>query len=404
MPKYKACATAATNCVDNKTRAKVAIKLPALLASIIELSWTSGIHTAREKVRITAPHWKEGENVNEADKADEQKFPTGSQRPAVYLVKSKGGANTVTAKIKITKNTGPSTNGLLSAELGTLHFSGNCPTSVGDHVVTLKIDSLPNALAHFEGDMTWRLKTPETEIILNNRPRAELFVVLDKPEAFYAEGAWAEALRFLFKKARVGGLADAQHATAKITTYCHTGHGMKYDTTRGAPHFEGADAISGGTFKLMHYIRHLRVTTKDDGFTVNCYDQAAAVQSLAGALGVKAGSAFQNPFGYIKTTNLIGVGPCNNPFYMHNGSTKIVPADSPLRLAFGNHAFASLGGKIYDACAGPHVGTENIRQYLEASIDAPRSILALGASITPTDYFNYLESKFIMNPGVVGVA
>lgn len=36
-----------------------------------------------------------------------------------------------------------------------------------------------------------------------------------------------------------------------------------------------------------------------------------------------------------------------------------------------NHTFASLCGNTYDACAGPHPGTKNIRQNLEASIDAP---------------------------------
>jgi hypothetical protein len=405
MSNFKCAATAVTNCVGNKKRAKVAIKLPDLVASITELSWTSGIRAAREKVAIAAPHWKEGENVNEADKADEQKFPTGSKRPAVYLVKSKGGANTMSVKIKVTKSKGQSANGVLSAKLGTLDFSGNCPTSVGEHVVTLKIDSLPNKLAHFEGDMTWSLKTPEADVVLSNRPRAELFVVLDKPEAFYAEGAWTEALRFLFKNASVGGIADAQHATAKITTYCHTGHGMKYDTSLGAARFSGGKAIRGGLFNLMHYIRKLPVDPYvDDGVTVNCYDQAAAVQSLAGVLGVKIGSGYQKPFGFIKTTNLIGVGRCNNPFYRTNGSTKEVPADSPLRIDFNNHAFASLGGKIYDACAGPHIGTENTRQYLEASIDAQRTMIKLGLAGTPTAFYDYLHSKFIMNPGVLRVA
>ena len=55
MSNFKWAATAVTSCVDNKKRAKVAIKLAALVASITELSWTSGIPTAREKVKITAP-------------------------------------------------------------------------------------------------------------------------------------------------------------------------------------------------------------------------------------------------------------------------------------------------------------------------------------------------------------
>jgi hypothetical protein len=107
----------------------------------------------------------------------------------------------------------------------------------------------------------------------------------------------------------------------------------------------------------------------------NCYDQASAVQVLVGALGVQVAWCFLEPFGYIKPTNLVGVGLCNNPFFGTEERKKMVPWDSPDRGGFGNHAFARTGGsKILDACGGPHTGSETSEQYVDASIDAAPSL------------------------------
>jgi hypothetical protein len=34
-----------------------------------------------------------------------------------------------------------------------------------------------------------------------------------------------------------------------------------------------------------------------------------------------------------------------------------------------NHAFASLDAKMFDGCAGPHLGTETAAEYITSSID-----------------------------------
>ena len=50
-------------------------------------------------------------------------------------------------------------------------------------------------------------------------------------------------------------------------------------------------------------------------------------------------------------------------------SSPLVSWDDSKRSGFGNHAFIDVGGKIFDACAGLHLGTEDILGYLKNSID-----------------------------------
>lgn len=78
-----------------------------------------------------------------------------------------------------------------------------------------------------------------------------------------------------------------------------------------------------------------------------------------------------SPCGYITKTNLIGVGPCNNPCYEGNGSTAFIGYNDSRRTAFGNHAFvavASTEDHIADACAGPHLVSETVKGYIAAAV------------------------------------
>jgi hypothetical protein len=86
-------------------------------------------------------------------------------------------------------------------------------------------------------------------------------------------------------------------------------------------------------------------------------------------LGIKAVWLFLAPFGYMKKTDLIGIGQCNNPFYPMTSTTPVVGANDPRRTGFGNHAFCEVSSKICDACAGPHAGTETRAQYVDAAIE-----------------------------------
>ena len=169
-----------------------------------------------------------------------------------------------------------------------------------------------------------------------------------------------EALRFVCEKAGVEDIKKEIDAAAKIDTYCHGGHGLKYDTTHGSSKYNVNQ--NGGTFQLGDFL-------SKKNSRCNCYDMAAAISSLSGAVGVKLNWLFLQPFGFLKQTDLIGIGQCNNPFFTSNGSTKIIAANNTKREPFGKHAFCELTSKVHDACAGPHKGTETRSQYIDVCIE-----------------------------------
>lgn len=304
----------------------------------------------------------------------------GSKRPGVYLIEGKSGSDTATVKVRITDSKNISGDATLEGHLGGLTMKGTCPTSAGEHNVTVKISQLPDSIQWYKGDVSWSLIVPDlgSSVSLSNDTRLEVFVVLDTPSAFYSPpGVWVEALRFLCSNIGVIGLSDDADVAEHVANFCHSSHGLRYDTIRGAPSY-GCNG-SGGTFQLGDYLNAVRTT-------INCYDQAAAIQALCGAVGVPMSWLYIAPFGYMNSTNLVGIGTCNNPFFDSNGSAAVVPINDPDRTAFGNHAFCELDGKISDACAGPHRGTENRTQYCSASIDTVTTLYGPGFRAgTPAD-------------------
>jgi hypothetical protein len=172
---------------------------------------------------------------------------------------------------------------------------------------------------------------------------------------------WVTDLEFAIETANTKGQSTADTALGQLTTYLHSGHGMTYDTTNGESHFLSS---TGSTFNLSNYI------TKTGGNTVNCYDQAAAVTALGRLLGIEVQFRYMEPFGYINTVNLVGVGSCNNPFYDNTAysNDKIISgytgSDGLPRSKFSSHSFATLNSNIYDACAGPITG-DTLDQYLK---------------------------------------
>lgn len=382
-PSWKPASTSVLSPTHNKVRSKVKMKMPNIECELLEIHWKSGLDTARNKTKITAPHWKTGDILIEDDKPTMMHFSSGSQKPGLYLIAGKG-TYSLDVKIKISKSTVAGT-ATLHGKLGVLDISGNCPVSDGEHLVALTITNPPVSCAHIEGDAVWLLDV-NTEGIkpLKEKSRLEVFFILDRPAVFYSQGAWVEALRLAFKSAGVAGLSDDTKVVGAITKYCHSGHGMKYDTISGGSKFN-ALPTGGSNFELMKYISR----TGSQRNIVNCYDQAAAVQSFSGVLGVNVDWYFLQPYGYILRTNLVGVGQCNNPFFDSNGSKAIEVVGPPIRTGFGNHAFIGLRTKIYDACAGLHIGTETLRQYMKAAIDATSPDLIY--NVTSDQYFTHLE-------------
>jgi hypothetical protein len=337
-----------------------------LRAEVIEVTFKGGIKTSRNQSTIAPPHWKKGEDVSD-DWADAKKMnlpeKSGySKLAAAYLIDGASGASQdLEVKVHVLDSENVSGQGELVGSLENLEFTGQCPLSAGEHVVQAKIKKLPDSVQWVKGAISWGLQAPDPgiTIVLGPTP-VELFFLLATPiQPFQTTGVWAEALRFVCARAGVVGMKTPREVTARVATYCHTSHGLTYDTLQGAPRYWNANAAS---FALKNYL--LRHHTR-----CNCYDQASAVQVLAGAVGVVTQWTFLDPFGYIQPANLIGVGMCNNPFFESNGSDRMIQPHHANRTAFGNHAFCDLAGKMVDACAGPHTATETAQEYINASID-----------------------------------
>ncbi|NMO14614.1 hypothetical protein HPC49_03820 [Pyxidicoccus fallax] len=241
-----------------------------------------------------------------------------------------------------------------------LEITAKLPLGPGEHVVQAQFETLPNKIAWYRGSIEWRVSfaDPGASIALGGS-EVEVFFLPAAPIIPFADAVWAEALRFLCNRVGVVGLRTRAEIIEKITRYCHTGHGLEYDTKEGAPRY---GRMRARQFRLNSYM-------KGEDPECCCYDQASAVQVFAAALGVSTEWLYMEPYGFIHTTNLVGVGACNNPFYRDTGSDKVVMRYDPKRTSFSNHAFCRMDGKILDACAGPHTGTETTQEYIDNSID-----------------------------------
>lgn len=206
------------------------------------------------------------------------------------------------------------------------------------------------------------------------------------------KNAWTNALEFAIVKAGAAGKDKDKDALAAVTTYLHGGHGLMYDTVRGAPRYWDPTT---GVFSATAYISVTNSVSVTN--LVNCYDQAHGVVTLGNLLGptVNAIPRYTMPFGYINTTDLVGVGSCNNPFfnttnevnYIDNVTSsgivsysscmpptnRVCGVDDKKRSSFSNHMYAILnnGGTnyVFDACAGPVVGNLDRDAYLNMTID-----------------------------------
>ncbi|KAI5824587.1 hypothetical protein K523DRAFT_252896 [Schizophyllum commune Tattone D] len=183
-----------------------------------------------------------------------------------------------------------------------------------------------------------------------------------------------------------------------------------YDTTAGQSAF--GMAFWGGTFDLTLYLQ-----ADDSGVPgslfryVNCMDQAGMLQLSCSLLGDTSWLG-QQPFGYIHTTHLVGVADgygnlinVNNPFFGTEPQYALVDQNAPARTGFFCHVyvgnskpFVSASDAIYDACSGPHAGTEIAQEYVTNSIDATTTLYSPTYIPHPGTVQN-----IAMGPGVVGI-
>lgn len=373
-------------CVPGPASTEEDVPLKHLEAQINEIHLDMSIKVSVANVTVKTPHWKRGVDVSAKNKE--------SRRPAAYLFKARGGPQTFKVKLEIVRNDNVTGKAKLRGRLDGLTFEGEVGSvAVGEVEVEVEIVNLPDRLTWSRGNASWVLEVEDLGATLDlGRSRLEFFVLYDRPAVYFTSpGVWAEALRFCFKTLRVEDLETPASISSAVTRGCFLNHGLIYDHSGGGGSSYEAMHDFSEAFLLHDYIQRTEAT-------VNCYDQAAAVQTLTGALGVYMLWIYHDPYGFIITTNLIGCGRCNNPFFLGVDDRKVLHIDDPSRTSFGNHAYCILVDKCVDACAGPHLGTENLAEYAVASIDAKTTLYAARGERPGTKPWD----AQIM-PGVLGV-
>ena len=348
-----------------------------LKVKVLEVDFSDSFDVVNNKKKVVSPHWPCGKyNFNYSEKPAVMKF---------------GQPSKATVKVKVDSK-GISGNGVLRGVFKGYVIEGELPLSSGDKTITVKFISPPDKLEYIKGSILWEaegggfMDTAGTTF-------AELFFVFDNPckYDFFKKGVWAEALRYAFEGSLLKGKDIEKEAVVEVTNLCFNVKYHQYDIFEGKTHFGGLS----GKFKLSQYI-------KPSSSLVNCHDQAYAVVVFSGALGVKTEGLFMQPFGFLNKTQLVGRGPCNNPFPKRKFDSEIkrlkssvvglkkmalskpkledfllVARDDPDRSAFGNHSYCEHVNSIFDACAGPNIGTGDRNAYVTNNIDSKTKLNSL---------------------------
>lgn len=331
-----------------------------LAGRILSLRFKEGLAAAVSLGRqVRGHHWK-------AEWGDDIVDPTsgGSRQPAIYQA---GTPVQALVEVELLGAGDSGALGTLTGLLGDLRLAGPIPLSDGIHVVRMiQTNPLDTAITRYLGDATWAVtgELLPAQADLQNKTLLEIFVVLGPPPPFFADGIWVEALRFLAQQVDLLGISKPHRAVRRITRYCHKWHGLRY-ISGGGPTTLGV-TYGGGIFALSTF---LQGSPKE----VQCFDISAAVLVLAGAVGISVEWLQIQSFGFLNKTSLVGIGPCNSPFFIKDKTRPVVRRLSPTRNCFGIHAFCELPRRIFDACVGPHLGTSDRQTYLNCAVDTKNS-------------------------------
>jgi len=333
---------------------------------VIEITSFDGeLPALLQKKKAKLPHWDEKGSYTD---------PTGGSTSPVIVPVRKGTKLKATIKIRVDKAEGIAGTGKIRGVLTDrtkIILEGEFPVKVGTHETTVELSATETTLARHRGNIMWEVDVQGCGKHSIGASLLEVYrIIEDSKHDFLSDGRPVEALRFIYDNMNVSGINVSTvgtsdiATTAKITSYLHTSHSLVYDTVQGASYYLDIKNNTDAHFKLYSYI------DKSGGAIVNCYDQASSVNVFCGILGASGEKVFVMPFGYITETTLVGGVSSNNPFYTATSSSPVVDRLSPQRTPFGNHQFyIDKSSMIFDACAGPHLGTENYLQYMNNSVD-----------------------------------
>ena len=183
------------------------------------------------------------------------------------------------------------------------------------------------------------------------------------------QNAWISVLDFLTPTNVCGNATNKTNALARLTQFLFEGHHLRYDRYLGdCKYFHFPDPSMPGSH---HWFDVSGYMVRNKGNVVNCYDQAYAVSLFGKLAGIESDVVFLQPFGFINETRLVGIGRCNSPFYTSGplATETIRGSNDTARAWFLNHRYVIRDDKIFDACAGPALGTQTHQQYLDHSVD-----------------------------------
>ncbi|MVT08474.1 hypothetical protein [Chitinophaga tropicalis] len=269
------------------------------------------------------------------------------------------------------------------ADNGAVLFSGK--GAKNDSTITVQAQASPKAFAQLHNNaLHWQLTSGKDEVIGLGTTWVQLFWIdlANQPADAFKRGIPVEALEKLYESApqvhrfpgdeiselvkKANKLYDVGSIVNMIFNYVPP----RYDIWQGAPHF--VNLSNGWNNITLYYNAYISAHNNNPSSILNCYDAAAVLQYNLQYYGYSVKYCFMQPFGYMRLTNLIGRGQCNNPFYGATGGPAVISSTSPSRTAFLNHAFVYLPstGCISDACAGPHIGNETPAQYVNNATDS----------------------------------
>jgi hypothetical protein len=329
-----------------------------LTVEILSITVPSQITANLDGKPVRLPNWEPGINLIDG---------YGSKRPGVFDITAPGRYNSLEVRVKV-KGLRDNETTKLTGKLAGLTFtalltSDNVTGTTGKEMtVTAVPENIPDYFKQARGDMEWFLENENEPF---EKTRLEMYWIYDCPGIMYKKGVWVEVLRLL--SGLCVGLMHKEKIIQRIVNYCHAWTPLSYNSETTAGNY--AEAYWGGYFNLGAFL--------EQSYSLcNCYDQAGALQTLIGALGIELTWIYMNPFGFINRTSLIGRGESNNPVFLKNNSLtpEIVDKNDQKRTDFGAHSFClwEKPGKdrvVLDACLGPTMGNASSREYLKRTID-----------------------------------
>lgn len=269
------------------------------------------------------------------------------------------------------------------SDTGVVLFSGKGTKNA--RTITVHSETVPQTFGQLHNNaLNWQLISGKDEIIGLGTTWIRLFWVdlSNQPVSAFRRGTPVEALErvyassphtYCFPEDEVSALLKTDsrlYDTGSIVNSVFNYVPPRYDIWQGAPHFV---SLAGGWNNIvLYYNAYVAAHTSNPSSILNCYDAAAVLQYYLQLSSVATRYCYMNPFGYLRQTNLIGRGQCNNPFYGGSGGPAVINVTNNARTAFGNHAFVYLSstGCVADACAGPHTGNETPQQYVNNATDS----------------------------------